>query len=78
VNAVVLNVTAVNPTASGYLTVTSGYPQSPLPTLYYSVGQTVPNLVIVSTYIYGDINISASVGSNTDVVVDVVGWFVGP
>lgn len=78
VGAVVLNVTAVNPSASGSLSVSSQccY-QALLPNLYYAAGQTVPNLVIVPPG-YNGISVSASAGSTTDVVIDVVGWFVGP
>ncbi len=49
VGAVVFNVTATEPTASGYVTVFPDPPPVPLASnLNYVPGQTVPNLVIVS------------------------------
>ena len=82
VNAVVLNVTATNPTASGYLTVWPGNFTRPLtPNVNFVAGQTIPNLVIVQVnqyyYYYPTVAVYASTGGKTDVIVDVVGWFVG-
>jgi hypothetical protein len=80
VNAVVLNVTATNPSTAGYLTVwsQSDYTQPLTSNLNFVAGQTVPNLVIVKVGYYSSyVNLSVS-GGNTDVVIDVVGWLVGP
>jgi hypothetical protein len=72
--AVVLNVTAVNPAASGHLTV---YPKGqPLPTswsLNVTPRSLVANMVQVAVGTGGDILIYASTAS--DVVVDVQGYF---
>ena len=75
VGAVVLNVTAVGPSAGSYLTV---YPTgSAVPTasnLNFSPGQNVPNLVIVKVGTGGTVNVFNAVGL-TDVVFDVAGWY---
>ena len=48
VSAVVVNVTAVTPTAAGFLTVwPSGTPQQQTSNLNFQAGQTIPNLVVV-------------------------------
>jgi hypothetical protein len=71
--AVVLNVTAVNPTAAGFVTV---YPTgAPLPnasSLNYNTGNVVPNLVEVGIGSAGQVSIYSS--AQTDVVVDVEGY----
>jgi hypothetical protein len=73
--AVVLNVTATNPTAPSFLTI---WPDGPLrPTasdLNYLPQQTVPNLVVVRLGPSGAIDIYNAFGT-ADVVVDVVGWY---
>jgi len=75
VGAVVLNVTAVGPTAGSYLTV---YPNgSPVPTasnLNFGPGQNVPNLVIAKVGSDGTVDVYNAVGL-TDVVFDVSGWY---
>ena len=78
VSAVVLNLTAVGPTAATYLT---AFPDgTPLPlasNLNVGPGQVVPNRVVVPVSAgagAGAVDIYNSQGS-TDVVVDVVGWF---
>lgn len=74
-SAAVLNVTATNPTSIGYLTV---YPAgTPLPgasNLNFKAGQTVPNRAIAMLGSGGAVSIFNGSG-NTDVVVDVGGWF---
>ncbi len=76
--AVVLNVTAVNPTSNGYVTVWPTGTTSPLASsLNTQPGQTRPNLVVakvgaggaVSFTTYGDNN------GTVDLVADVVGFF---
>jgi len=73
VGAVILNVTAANPQAAGYVSITAGSNQG-VQNVNFVAGQTVPNLVIVpaSSY-YSYIYASAT----TDVVIDVVGWLRG-
>lgn len=71
--AVVVNTTAVDPSAPGYLTV---WPcDQDLPTasnLNYAAGQTIPNLVVVRPSPTGEICLYTQ--SATDVVVDVAGY----
>lgn len=72
--AVVMNVTATDTTADGYLTVYPGGVARPLASnLNWSAGQTVPNLVAVSLGALGGVSIYNSSGS-TDVIADVEGW----
>jgi len=70
----VLNVTAVNPAAAGYLT---AYPAGTAPptasNLNYRTGETVPNRVYVPVSADGDVSFTVNVP--TDVVVDISGWF---
>lgn len=72
--AVILNVTATNPTTPGFLTL---YPSDPRPTasdVNFVTGQSVPNAVVATLSSTGSVTIYNSSGS-TDVVVDLVGWF---
>ncbi|MEN3314804.1 MAG: hypothetical protein V7605_1038 [Acidimicrobiaceae bacterium] len=76
--AVVLNVTATQPTTGGYLTVFPGGGKPPLASnLNVVAGETAPNLVIVPVSPNDTIGIYNDNGS-THVVVDVVGWFDFP
>lgn len=73
--AVVLNVTATNPSTSGYLTVWPTGTAMPLSSnLNFKAGQTVPNRVSVGLGTGGQVSIYNGQGS-TDVVTDVNGWF---
>lgn len=73
--AVVLNVTATNPTRIGYLTVWPAGSSRPLASnLNFVPGQTVPNLVIAKVGVGGKVALFNSAGS-TDFVADVGGWF---
>ena len=75
VGAAILNVTATDPTAPGYLTVwpsTSGQPLAS--NLNFIPGLTVPNLVTGKIGTDGKVAIYNSAGS-TDVIADVEGWF---
>jgi len=75
VSAVVLNVTATNTTAAGYLTVfPSGAAQPVASNLNFVAGQTVPNRVVVKVGTAGQVSLFNFRG-NTDVIVDVGGWF---
>ena len=71
--AVVLNVTVVNPTAPGYLSV---YPKGAAQPMASNIddvsGQVVPNLVEVGTGTAGEVTFYASMP--TDIVVDVEGY----
>jgi hypothetical protein len=73
--AVVMNVTVTNTTFSSYLTVWPDLVTRPTASdLNWVAGQTVPNLVIVQLGTNGSIDLYNLQG-NTDVVLDVVGWY---
>lgn len=74
-SAVALNVTVVNPTLAGYLTVfPKGATQPTASTLNYVPGQVVPNGTVVKVGIDGAISLFANAGC-PNVIVDVVGYF---
>ncbi len=76
--AVVLNVTATEPTVGGYLTLFPAGGTRPVASnLNFAAGETVPNLVVVPVGADGVVDIYNSNG-RTHVVVDVVGWFDVP
>lgn len=73
--AVVMNVTATSPTGAGYLTVYPGDVARPeASNLNFTVGQTVPNLVVVRVPADGHIRFF-NFGGSTHVVADVVGYY---
>jgi hypothetical protein len=74
--AVVLNVTVTGTSAASYLTLfPSDAASQPLASdLNWTVGLTVPNLVVVKLGADGKVAIFNGVGS-TDVIADVVGWY---
>lgn len=79
VSAVALNVTAVQPTHVGFLTV---YPKGPPPNdpplasnLNFTPGQIVPNFVQVKVGIGGKVSIYNGSSGIVDVVIDVAGWY---
>jgi serine protease len=75
VSAVVMNVTAVSPTASSFLTVyPEGTTQPLVANLVLSAGADLANLVTVPVGSQGDVTILNHAGS-TDVVVDVEGYY---
>jgi len=75
VGAVVLNVTAVRPTASGHLTVYPAGGSAPLASnVNYTAGEVVPNRVVVPVGTGGVVEVLSSAG-HPDVLVDVAGWF---
>ena len=75
VGAVVLNVTATDPTAASYLSVwPTGTPRPTVSNLNFTPGATVPNLVTVKVGDGGRVTIVNDTGA-TDVVVDVVGFY---
>ena len=76
--AVVLNVTAADTTAASHLTVSpAGDPVPTVSDLNWTAGKNVPNLVIATVGAGGQVDLTDFAGS-TDVIVDVVGWFVTP
>jgi len=75
VSAVVLNVTAVNGSAAGYLTVwPHGSTQPTASNLNFLANQVVPNRVIVGVGTSGQVSIYNPAG-NIDVIADVSGYF---
>ena len=75
IGAVVVNVTATNPTASGFVTVyPAGVDPPTASNLNVRPGQTVPNLVIAKLGAGGVINLFNSAG-DIHLIADVVGWF---
>ncbi|HVL07096.1 MAG TPA: hypothetical protein VM388_13985 [Acidimicrobiales bacterium] len=75
VAAVVLNVTATEPSGVSFLTVfPSGTPRPLASNLNFQTGDTVPNLVVAKVGADGKVAIYNNAGS-THVVADVVGWF---
>jgi hypothetical protein len=75
VGAVVLNVTATQPTAPSFLTVfPTGSPRPNASNLNVVAGQTVPNLVIAKVGDGGLVSIYNDSGS-VQVIADVAGWF---
>ena len=75
VSAVVLNVTAVNPSAATYVTVWPTGESQPLASnLNVPAGDVRPNLVVVKVGVGGGVSFFNYDG-NVDIVADVAGWF---
>jgi hypothetical protein len=75
VSAVVLNVTAVSPTAGGYLTVyPTGASRPTISNLNFAAGQVVPNMTTVALGTGGALSVFNPAGS-THVLFDVVGFY---
>lgn len=74
--AVALNVTVVEPTSAGYVTVWPGAERPTASNLNFVAGQTVANAVLVGLGSDGSVMLFNSSG-NTHLVVDVAGWFSG-
>jgi hypothetical protein len=78
VTAVVLNVTATEPTASSYVTVyPDGVTRPVASNLNFTAGETIPNLVVVPVGADGKIDFYNHSGS-VDLVADLAGYFIGP
>jgi|GEM_PF-2205508 len=78
VGAVVLNVTAVQPTKGGFITVwPTGSTRPMVSNLNLNPGTTIPNLVIAKVGSNGQVSIYSGGVAPTDIVVDVQGWFPG-
>ena len=74
----VLNVTAVGPSAASYLTAwPTGETMPTASNLNYSTGQVVPNLVVVKVGAGGKVSLFNAAGA-VNVLADVVGWFGAP
>ena len=77
VHAVVLNLTAVDPTASGFVTAfPSGQTRPTASNLNTVRGQTAPNLVVVKVGADGKVALYNSAGS-TSLLADLAGWYAG-
>lgn len=75
--AVALNVTVVNPSIPGFVTVyPTGATKPTASNVNYTAGQVVPNNVQVKVGTGGQINLFAS-GGCPDLIVDVVGYYTG-
>jgi len=79
VGAVVLNVTATDAAASGYLTTwPKGEARPTASSLNYTGGQTIANLVVAKVGADGSITLwnsnDSAAMSSVNVVVDIVGW----
>jgi len=73
--AIVVNVTAVNPSTASHLDVWPAGSAKPVGSnINYTAGQTVPNLVTVKIGPGGAINLQNQNGS-TDVIIDIVGYY---
>jgi YVTN family beta-propeller protein len=78
VTAVVLNVTAVSPTASSYVTVyPDGTPRPTASNLNFTTGETIPNLVIVPVGAGGKVNFYNNSGS-VNLIADLAGYYTSP
>ncbi|MEU9302660.1 hypothetical protein [Streptomyces sp. NPDC048269] len=74
VSAVVMNVTAVNPTEAGHVMVyPNGQPKPAVSNLNFAAGQIVPNLVTVPV-VNGKVDLRNNAGS-VDLIADVTGYF---
>ncbi|APU40101.1 peptidoglycan recognition protein [Streptomyces sp. TN58] len=74
VTAVILNVTATNPTTSSYVSVfPSGTTRTSASNLNFTAGQTIPNLVVVPV-VDGKVSFYNNAGS-VDLIADITGYF---
>ncbi|MEV4559955.1 PKD domain-containing protein [Kitasatospora sp. NPDC049285] len=76
ITAVALNVTVTNPRSDGHLTVYPSGQQAPnASNVNYTQGQTIANAVIVPVGADGSIRVLNGGWAQTDVIVDVVGYY---
>jgi hypothetical protein len=74
VGAVVVNVTATQPTSDGFITVwPTGQPRPTASNVNFTAGETIPNLAIAQVGANGQISLYNYAG-NTQLVIDVMGW----
>jgi RHS repeat-associated protein len=76
VAAVAVNVTSIGSTGGGFLTVWGPGSRPNTSNVNYLTGATITNLTITALSSTGTINIWAQ--TQTDVIVDVVGWYATP
>ncbi|MER7514962.1 hypothetical protein [Streptomyces sp. NPDC126499] len=77
VSAVVMNVTAVAPTAAGYVSVfPAGTTRPTTSNLNFKAGQTIPNLVVVPVSADGKVSFYNHSGA-VDLLADVSGYYFG-
>ena len=77
VSAVIVSVTVVTPTRTGYLTVgPSGNSQPSTSNINFPAGLTVANLVVVPLDPRGRLQLTNSSAGTTDLVVDVAGYYL--
>jgi hypothetical protein len=75
VGAVALNITAVTPTAAGFLTVyPTGETRPNASNLNFGPGEVIPNLVIAKVGAGGQVSIFNASGS-THLIADIAGWY---
>ncbi|MFL6079878.1 MAG: PKD domain-containing protein [Ornithinibacter sp.] len=75
VGAVVLNVTAVAPTRSGFVTVYGPGSRPTVSNLNFVAGQTVPNLVVVPVSASGAVKLFNGSSGTTHLLADVAGYY---
>lgn len=78
VAAVVSNITATQPAASGHLTVyPSGTAQPNASNLNFTTGQTIPNLTTVKIGADGKIALTNNSGGSVHLIADIAGYYLG-
>jgi len=78
VTAVILNVTAVNPSAGTFVTVwPAGETQPPTSNINIPPGDTRANLVVVKVGAFGQVSFNNNAGT-VDLIADVAGWYGTP
>ena len=78
IGAVLMEVTVVNPTASGYATVfPTGSPRPVVSNVNFQIGQNVPNMVVTQVGPNNRVSIFNGSKGTVDLLADVQGYFVG-
>jgi hypothetical protein len=76
VDAVIFNLTAVQPTSAGYITAwPSNVARPNASNLNLNVGLTIPNVVISGLGSSGNVSLFNGAANATDLIADVQGWF---
>ena len=77
VGAVIVNITATQPTAAGYVTAwPTGQPRPATSNINFGSGQTTANLAVVQVGTNGQINLYNAKGT-THLIVDILAWLPG-
>jgi hypothetical protein len=77
VSAVIVNVTAVNPTSAGYITVwPSGATRTTTSNLNFQTGQNIPNLVVVPVGADGKIQLFNGSPGTVNLLADITGYLI--